>query len=261
MSPQQFISKEGQRVPSLAFKTRENYDWGKVESNALFSGRSVVVFSLPGAFTPTCSSTHVPRFNELAGAFKEQGIDEIVCIAVNDPFVMEAWAKDQEAENIRFLSDGNGEFTRAMGMLVGKEDLSFGERSWRYSMLVRDGVVEKMFIESYVEGDPFNVSDADTMLNYINPNAVKPHQAVMLTKNGCGFCARAKDALNAAKIVFVELNLPNATRGVMVGALTGAVAGKATVPQLFIDGSLIGDSDAIIAWAREQGQTAKTALV
>ena len=246
MSKHQFTNKEGQRVPSLTFKTRENYDWGRVESDALFGGRNVVVFSLPGAFTPTCSSTHVPRFNELAAAFKEQGIDEIVCLSVNDPFVLQAWAQDQEADNIRFLSDGNGEFTRGMGMLVGKEDLSFGSRSWRYSMLVRDGVVEKMFVEPDVEGDPFEVSDADTMLEYLNPQAAKPHQAVLLTKNGCGFCVRAKGALKAANVPFVELNLPNATRGVVVGAL----AGQATVPQLFVDGALVGGSDAIIAWAQ-----------
>lgn len=248
MSKLQFISKEGHRVPSLVFKTRENYDWGSVDSDTLFGGRNVVVFSLPGAFTPTCSSTHVPRFNELAHAFKDQGIDEIVCLSVNDPFVMQAWAQDQQADNIRFLSDGNGEFTRGMGMLVGKEELSFGARSWRYSMLVRDGVVEKMFVEPDVEGDPFEVSDADTMLNYLNPKAVKPHQAVLLTKNGCGFCAKAKDALNKAGVAFVELNLPNATRAVVVGAL----AGQATVPQLFVDGALVGGSDAIVAWAQSQ---------
>lgn len=248
MSKHQFISKEGQRVPDVAFKTRDNYEWGSLQSKDIFAGRNVVVFSLPGAFTPTCSSTHVPRFNELANAFKSEGIDEIVCLSVNDPFVMQAWAKDQEAQHIRFLSDGNGEFTRGMGMLVGKEDLSFGSRSWRYSMLVRDGVVEKMFIEPDVEGDPFEVSDADTMLGYLNPNAVKPHQAVMLTKTGCGFCARAKDALHQAGIEFVEMNLPNATRGVVVGAL----AGQGTVPQLFVDGALVGGSDAIIAWAQNQ---------
>lgn len=253
MSKHQFISKEGQRVPSVTFKTRENYDWGSVGSDALFAGRSVVVFSLPGAFTPTCSSTHVPRFNELAGAFKDQGIDEIVCLSVNDPFVMQAWAQDQQAENIRFLSDGNGEFTRGMGMLVGKEDLCFGARSWRYSMLVRDGVVEKMFIEPDVAGDPFEVSDADTMLGYLNPNATKPHQAVMFTKNGCGFCAQAKAALEAANVPFVELGLPNATRGVVLGAL----AGQGTVPQLFVDGALVGGSDAIIAWAQAQQKQSK----
>lgn len=245
MSTHQFSNKAGQRVPSMTFKTRENFDWGHINSDELFSGRNVVVFSLPGAFTPTCSSTHVPRFNELAKAFQAEGIDEIVCLSVNDPFVMQAWAKDQEAENILFLSDGNGEFTDAMGMLVGKEDLSFGKRSWRYSMLVRDGVVEKMFIEPDVEGDPFEVSDADTMLEYLNPNAVKPVQAVLLAKNGCGFCVRAKAALEDAGVPFVEMKLPNATRGVVVGALTG----QTTVPQLLVDGVLLGGSDAIIAWA------------
>ena len=106
MSKHQFISKEGQQVPDVAFKTRDNYEWGAVQSKDLFAGRNVVVFSLPGAFTPTCSSTHVPRFNELASVFKQEGIDEIVCLSVNDPFVMQAWAKDQEAENIRIGDEG-----------------------------------------------------------------------------------------------------------------------------------------------------------
>src|SRR3982750_2321470 len=100
-----FASREGQRVPDVAFRVRRNGEWATMTSDEIFAGKNVVVFS------PTCSSTHLPRFNELAPVFKRQGIDSIVCISVNDPFVMEEWGKDQEASNITLLPDGNGEFT------------------------------------------------------------------------------------------------------------------------------------------------------
>src|SRR5581483_3281178 len=132
-------SREGRRVPDVAFRIRRNGEWATLATADIFAGRTVVVFSLPGAFTPTCSSTHLPRYNELAPAFRAEGVDAIVCVSVNDPFVMEEWAKDQEARNVLLVPDGNGEFTQKMGMLVDKSDLNFGRRSWRYSMLVRDG--------------------------------------------------------------------------------------------------------------------------
>ncbi|MCW9055600.1 MAG: peroxiredoxin, partial [Gammaproteobacteria bacterium] len=175
-------NREGQTVPSVVFKTRQNDEFVDVSTDEIFKGKTVVVFSLPGAFTPTCSSTHLPRFNELATTFKENGVDEIICISVNDAFVMDAWKQNQEAENIRLIPDGNGEFSEGMGMLVNKADLGFGQRSWRYSMLVKDGVIEKMFIEPEVPGDPFEVSDAETMLNYINENAVLPATVSIITK-------------------------------------------------------------------------------
>ena len=169
---------EGQSVPNVTFRVIENGDWKDVTSDHLFSGKTVVVFSLPGAFTPTCSATHLPRFNELAPVFKQNGVDEIICMSVNDTFVMNAWKENQESDNVTVIPDGNGEFTDGMGMLVSKNDLGFGKRSWRYSMLVKDKVVEKMFIEPEKPGDPFEVSDADTMLNYINSNAEK-HSELM----------------------------------------------------------------------------------
>jgi peroxiredoxin len=144
-------------------------------------------------FTPTCSSTHLPRYNELAPAFREKGIDTIVCVSVNDPFVMEEWGKDQEAENVLLLPDGNGAFTEAMGLLVDKSDLNFGKRSWRYSMLVRDKVIEKMFLEPQKAGDPFEVSEADTMLHYLDPNAKLPDQVAILTRTGCSVLARGQE--------------------------------------------------------------------
>ena len=124
-------NKQGQSVPNVTFRTRQNNEWENVASDEIFKGKTVVVFSLPGAFTPTCSSSHVPRFNQLAPTFAKNGVDSIVCVSVNDAFVMNEWQKDQNADNIIFIPDGNGEFTEKMGMLVDKEDLGFGKRSWR----------------------------------------------------------------------------------------------------------------------------------
>ncbi len=124
-------NREGQRVPEVTFRTREGDQWVNVTTNDLFNGKTVVVFALPGAFTPTCSSTHLPGYNELAPLLRECGVDDILCISVNDAFVMNEWGKTQRAENVRLIPDGNGELTAGMGMLVDKEDLGFGKRSWR----------------------------------------------------------------------------------------------------------------------------------
>ncbi|WP_440109543.1 glutathione peroxidase [Acidovorax sp. BL-A-41-H1] len=241
-------SREGQPVPQVRFRYRADGDWKETSTEALFKGRTVAVFSLPGAFTPTCSSTHLPRFNELAPVFRENGVDEIVCVAVNDPFVMEEWARSQECSNVFLLPDGNGAFTSQMGMLVDKSDLNFGQRSWRYSMLVRDGVVEKMFIEPDAPGDPFEVSDADTLLHYVNKDAKQPDEVALLTREGCAFCTAAKNALNDAGITFAEVDLPHSIR---TRAL-GAIAGARTVPQLFVNGRLIGGGEALQDWVRRQ---------
>src|SRR6476661_4524775 len=242
-----FPNREGQRVPEVSLRVRRNGEWATLTSNDLFAGKNVIVFSLPGAFTPTCSSTHLPRYNELAPAFKDAGIDAIVCISVNDPFVMEAWAKDQEAANVTLLPDGNGEFTRKMGLLVDKSDLNFGQRSWRYSMLVRDGLVEKMFIEPDEPGDPFVVSDADTMLDYVNPKAKKPDQVAILTRDGCGFCAKAKALLKELGYAYSEVKLDHSDRSRVVGAITG----RGTVPQVFVNGQHVGGLEELQEWAKK----------
>jgi glutaredoxin-like protein len=244
--------KEGTKVPQVSFRIRRDNDWATVTTDEIFKGRTVVVFSLPGAFTPTCSSTHLPRYNELAPAFKANGVDAIVCISVNDPFVMAEWAKDQESDNVFLLPDGNGEFTQKIGMLVDKSDLNFGKRSWRYSMLVRDGVVQKAFIEPQKPGDPFEVSDADTMLAYLNPKAKKPDQVAILTREGCSFCARAKALLAERGYDFVEIPLEHKARSRAVGAITG----RGTVPQVFVNGRHIGGWEELEQWA---GVTAKAA--
>lgn len=232
-------NREGQRVPNVTFRTRKDNQWVDVKTDDLFLGKTVIVFALPGAFTPTCSSSHVPGYNNLAKAFKDNGVDDIVCISVNDAFVMNEWAKDQQAENITLIPDGNGEFTEQMGMLVDKTDLGFGKRSWRYSMLVKDGVIEKMFIEPDVPGDPFEVSDAETLLKYINPDAVKPSLVSLFTKVGCPYCARAKVLLKEKGIDFEEIVLGKEITTKTLQAVTGST----TVPQVFIDGKLIGGSE------------------
>jgi glutaredoxin-like protein len=232
-------SSEGRRVPDVTFKTRVDGEPVDVTTDEIFGGRTVVVFALPGAYTPTCSSTHLPRYNELAGAFRENGVDEIVCISVNDAFVMNAWGKDQEADHVRLIPDGNGDFSAGMEMLIDKTDLGFGKRSWRYSMLVRDGVIEKMFIEPEKPGDPFEVSDADTMLDYINPRARRPRTVSLITKPGCPFCARAKQMLTEHGMDFEEIVLGRDATIRSVRAITG----KETVPQVFIDGEYVGGSE------------------
>jgi len=240
-------NREGSRVPDVTFRVREDNDWKSVNTSDLFAGKTVVVFSLPGAFTPTCSSTHLPRYNELAPAFHANGVDSILCVSVNDTFVLNEWAKDQEADNVVLVPDGNGEFTEGMGMLVDKADLGFGKRSWRYSMLVKDGVVQKMFIEPQKPGDPFEVSDADTMLQYINPTAKLPDQVAIFTREGCQYCARAKALLNDLGYEYAEVPLPHTTRSKVVGALAGAK----TVPQVFINGKLIGGLEQLETWAQK----------
>ena len=242
-----FASKEGSRVPAVVFRTRRGHEWADVTSAEIFSGRTVVLFSLPGAFTPTCSSSHVPRYDQLAREFKKHGVDEIVCVSVNDAFVMNEWQQDQEAWNIRFLPDGNGEFTAGMGLLVDKEDLGFGRRSWRYSMLVRDGVVAKMFIESEQPGDPFAVSDADTLLRYLAPHAPKPLDASIFTRKGCAHCARAKQALEQVDIAFEELILGRDFTDRSLRAVTG----RTSFPQIFVNGAHIGGADDLEAWLRK----------
>jgi thioredoxin-dependent peroxiredoxin len=173
-------------VPHAIFKTRVRnealggdnpFEWKDLSTDDVFAGKNVVVFSLPGAFTPTCSTSHLPRYEELYAELKGLGVDAVVCVSVNDAFVMYQWGLAQKAKNVFLLPDGNGEFTRKMGMLVDKSNLGFGMRSWRYSMYVEDGKIDKMFIEDeYSDNcptDPFEVSDADTMLKYLQSKKEK----------------------------------------------------------------------------------------
>jgi peroxiredoxin/glutaredoxin len=233
-----FESREGQTVPSVTFHTRVNGTWRDVSTADLFHGRTVVVFALPGAFTPTCSSAHVPRYNELFDALAARGVDDVLCVSVNDSFVMDAWKQDQHADRITFVPDGNGEFTEKMGMLLEKEAVGFGKRSWRYSMLVRNGVIEKMFIEADLPGDPFLVSDADTMLGYLGGQS--PPDILLFTRPGCSHCARAKSALREKGLAYAELGTsPRILR---------ALPGPRTTPQVFVNGQHLGGADELVAW-------------
>ncbi len=167
-------------IPQVTFKTRvrdesvdgENpFRWQDVSSDQLFSGKKIVILALPGAFTPTCSSTHLPGFEAKYQEFKDLGVDEIYCLSVNDAFTMFKWGKDLGINKVKMLPDGNGDFSRLMGMLVKKENLGFGDRSWRYSMLVDDSVISVLFSEpgkmDNCPDDPFTCSDADTLLKHL----------------------------------------------------------------------------------------------
>jgi peroxiredoxin len=171
------------RIPDVVFKTRVRdesvegdnpYRWQDQSSRDIFGGKRVVLLALPGAFTPTCSSTHLPGYEAKYEQLRELGVDEVICLSVNDAFVMFQWAKHLGVEKVKMLPDGNGELTRKMGMLVDKSNLGFGMRSWRYSAVVDDGEIETLFVEpdfgDNCPTDPFEVSDVDTMLAYLKAN-------------------------------------------------------------------------------------------
>lgn len=232
-------NQEGKSVlKSIEFPVRVNGQWEKWTTENVFKGKKVVIFGLPGAFTPTCSSSHLPRYEELYEVFKEQGIDEIYCVSINDTFVMNSWAEAQDIRKVKMLPDGNADFTKEVGMLVNKSSLGFGERSWRYSMLIDNGVIVKHFIEPDKEGDPFEVSDADTMIKYINPQIELPKSVTIFTKKGCPFCAEAKDLLKQRNYQYSEIELSDAVRQKVLSGITGD--NRPTAPQIFIDGQLIG---------------------
>ncbi len=165
---------EGRTVPDVVFKTRVRdesvlgpnpYRWQDVHTDELFKGKRVIVFSLPGAFTPTCSVKHLPGFVDKADELKAKGVDEIACVAVNDAFVLQAWAREAGAEGkVTMLSDGNGEFARALGLTMDASRFGMGERGQRWSAIVEDGVVKSLNVE-----DPgaFSVSSADYMLGQL----------------------------------------------------------------------------------------------
>ena len=170
----------GRKVPNVTFKTRVRdesvggpnpYRWQDLTTADYFANKRVVVFSLPGAFTPTCSTYQLPGFEKGFTDFTAHGIDNIYCMSVNDSFVMNAWAKQQDLKNVKVIPDGSGQFTRLMGMLVDKDNLGFGARSWRYAMVVNDGVIEAWFEEPGREdnhgADPYGESSPETVLNWV----------------------------------------------------------------------------------------------
>ena len=145
-------------------------EWKDVSTKELFGGKKVVIFSLPGAFTPTCSGEQLPTYDEMYSQFKDKGIDDVYCVSVNDAFVMNAWARDLGIKNVKMIPDGDGTFTRSMGMLVNKPKQGFGMRSWRYAAIVNDGTIENMFIEPGQndfsdDDDPYTVSSPEHVLS------------------------------------------------------------------------------------------------
>ena len=159
------------QVPHVNFRVRELGDWVDKNTDDYFKGKRVVVFSLPGAFTPTCSNQQLPGFEKQADVFKAHGIDEIYCMSVNDSFVMNCWAKDQNIQNVKVIPDGSGAFTSQMNMLVQKDNLGFGVRSWRYAVIVNNGNIEKWFVEPGIEHncetDPYGETSPETILAYL----------------------------------------------------------------------------------------------
>lgn len=228
----------GQKVPQLKFQTRVGSEWVTKTTDDYFKGKKVVLFALPGAYTPTCSSSHLPRYNELYEDFKKAGVDDVICLSVNDTFVMNAWKDSHDADNITMLPDGNGEFSEKLGFLVEKSELGFGKRSWRYSMLVEDGEIKKMFIEDESKpGDPFDSSDAVTMLKHLG---VEPSPSVAIyTREGCPFCDEAKALLekNGHKYSEHVLNEDYSVKTLV------ALSGSTSVPQVFVQGEKIGGTD------------------
>ena len=167
-------------VPEVTFRTRVRdesiggdnpFRWQDMTTDDYFANKRVVLFSLPGAFTPICSTQQLPGYEERANEIKALGIDEIYCLSINDSYVMNAWAKAQGLENVKVIPDGSGYFTRAMGMMVQKDPEGFGVRSWRYAMVVNNKEIEAMFVEpGYEENcptDPFGVSSAESVLGYL----------------------------------------------------------------------------------------------
>lgn len=169
---------KGMQVPDVTFKTRVRdeavggdnpYRWQDVTNEEIFAGKRIAVFSLPGAFTPVCSGRQCPAYEELYEQIRALGVDEVHCISVNDPFVMFQWGRHLHIKNLKLIPDGSGTFTRRMGMLIDKDHLGFGYRSWRYSMIVNDGVVEQFFQEPGINDtgaadDPYTVTAPEVMI-------------------------------------------------------------------------------------------------
>jgi len=178
------LNKVGYRLPHQVFKTRVRdetvegpnpYRWQDMSTGDYFSDKRVILFSLPGAFAPTCSTYQLPGFEQNYLEFKSLGIDEIYCISVNDAFVMNAWAKDQGITNVKVIPDGNGHFSSQMGMLVGKHNLGFGPRSWRYAAIINNGIIEAWFeepgLEHNCQTDPYGETSPENLLSYLKLNS------------------------------------------------------------------------------------------
>jgi peroxiredoxin len=229
----------GTPLPDRPVRLLRDGRWQDATLGELARGRRVVLFGLPGAFTPTCSTQQVPRYEEVAPVLRAHGIEDILCITVNDEHVVAAWAREHGARQVAFIADGNGELTAALGMLVDKRGQAMGFRSRRYSLLAQDARVEALFAEPDVEGDPYTVSDADTMLHAVAPQAAPPDQVVIFTRAGCPHCAHARELLEQAGFDYVDIPLGADIRH----RVTAALANRETVPLVYLNGTLIGGAD------------------
>jgi len=239
-------SREGHRVPDVRLAEMRDGNVRVVNSADLFNRRRIILFALPGAFTPTCSTAHVPGYVALLNEFKTAGIDDVICLSVNDPYVMQAWQESEKAQGVHFVADPFAEFTTAMGMSVDHRESLLGTRSWRYSMLVQDGAIQKMFIEADEGDDPFKVSDAETMLGYLRPGRKTLGPVLVLARHGCPHCQRAKALLAERGIRFDAVHLGDELT--MQGVK--AASGGTTVPQIFVGGKLVGGADQLVDFLR-----------
>lgn len=225
--------KAGHHVPQVMFRIRDNYRWVSRSSDDFFKNKRVILFALPGAFTPICSTLHLPSYNDYYDTFRANGIDDVLCLAVNDGFVLEAWKKAEKADKITMLPDVDGEFSINLGFLVNKSDMCLGNRSWRYSMVVDNGVIEKMFLEPEGRGnDPYGASSAENMLHYLNPEAELPDSVTVYSKHGCLECEKVKDILKKHHVPYEEFFLHDDFSIKTVKALSGS----SSLPQVFING-------------------------
>ena len=164
------------KIPEHSFRCRFEHKsifiWKDITTDMMFKDKKIVLFGLPGAFTPTCSTRQLPRYEELFEEFQAKGVDNIYCFSVNDGFVMNAWASHMKIQNVKMIPDGSGNFTRFMGMLIGKNHLGFGNRSWRYMAVINNGVVERWWQEPGInneglDDDPYIASTPENMVNYL----------------------------------------------------------------------------------------------
>ncbi len=226
----------GQRLPSTLLLNVCEGEHVAQKSDDFFRGKRVILFGLPGAFTPICSTSHLPRFEALASEFLHAGVDAIVCIATNDCFVLDVWRKQLGIQHVKFVSDPSGAFTAAMGLLVASDTL--GTRSRRYSLVALDGVVEQFYIEDESGNDSLTVSDADTLLAAITGKP-KPPAVLLFAVNGCPACERAKELLDRQGLRYEIILIGT---DINVQALRAAT-GQNKLPQVFIDGRYVGGYD------------------